>query len=84
MTGEGAGDRVESAALPTLLTGIFGNGVSNGFDPGPGKRLLRDANADALVGAVRWGSLAVMGRNYVRRERGEFVTTEAALKDPPL
>ena len=53
MTGEGTGDGVEAAALPAPLTGIVGNGGRDGFDPGPGRRLLQDANADAFRGAGR-------------------------------
>ena len=81
MAEEETGDGVEAAALPAPLTGIFGNGSRDGFDPGPGRRLLQDANADAFRGAGRWGSSAGMGGNSVRGERGGFVPAEAAAED---
>ena len=70
MIGGGAGDRVEDVALPAPLTGIVRNGVRDGFDQGPGKRLLWDVNADVRRGAGRWVSLAGMGVNFFRGERG--------------
>ena len=63
MAEEETGDGVEAAALPAPLTGIFGNGSRDGFDPETGKRLLRDANADARRRAGIWGSLEGMGGN---------------------
>ena len=57
-TGDGrreTGDGVEAAALPAPLIDIFGEGRRDGFDLGPEKRLLQNANADARRGAGRWG-----------------------------
>ena len=61
VTGQGTGNRVEVAVLPTP----------------PPRRI-------AHRGAGRWVSLAGMGRNSVRGERGRFVRAEAAVEDSPL
>ena len=50
-------DGVESAALPTPLTGIVRNGGRDNMNLGPGKMLLRDANADAQ----RSGEMGIIG-----------------------
>ena len=63
----GGGGMVESTAFPAPLTGIVRNGSRDGFDPGPGKRLLRDAKADANADGRRGaGEMGIIGRD--RRE----------------
>ena len=61
--------------------GMTGEGTGDGQRP---RRSPRCHRADTHRGAGRWGSLAGMGRNSVRGERGGFVPVEGAVEDPQL